>query len=296
MIDQRHALGRHAFVIKLVVAEQILPSQLPHGGVVGDAQERRQNLLSDFFREGLSFAHVFLPVAFRAVAKNLVEEHRGGASREQRRANGWVDNRRLDQPFQLLAHGRFGSVHGLVIRRFFRIHPVKVVIAVDVHPVGRLPLDKQFQPVAHLSELQLRPFAGHLQHVLRLRAEGHDGIDDGRRFAKGFRVRAHFGFPRRAVHVDGNLRRDGNVRLLAGKIRGLALDRFYLHFFSRLDLNQRFFGGAVLFVGFEPGGAAQHFGVVIHGHGHDRVVALYLPFPDLVGVIQLVAAGAHRNL
>jgi len=66
--------------------------------------------------------------------------------------------------------------------------------------------------------------------------------------------------------------------------------------FSRLDLNQRFFGGAVLFVGFEPGGAAQHFGVVIHGHGHDRVVALYLPFPDLVGVIQLVAAGAHRNL
>src|SRR5207253_8437686 len=52
--------------------------------------------------------------------------------------------------------------------------------------------------------------------------------------------------------------------------------------------------GAVLFVGFEPGGAAQHFGVVIHGHGHDRVVALCLPFRSEERRVGAVGADRSR--
>ena len=49
MLDQRNALRRNAFVIELVVAQQILPAEFFHCGVIGDAQEFRKNLLANLF-------------------------------------------------------------------------------------------------------------------------------------------------------------------------------------------------------------------------------------------------------
>ena len=87
MIYQRNALRGHALIIELVVAQQILHSQLPHRGVVGDAQKIGQNLLPNLLRKGLSFGYVFLPVPFRAMPEHFMEENRRRAPGQQSRTN-----------------------------------------------------------------------------------------------------------------------------------------------------------------------------------------------------------------
>ena len=295
VVHQRHALRRHALIIELVVPQQIFPAQLLHRRVVHNAQETRQDFFSNFFRKRLSLSHIFLPVPLGTVPKNFVEKDRGRAPGQKRRAHGRIVDGCFNQPFQFLAHGRFRGIHGFVVRRLLRIHPVKVVIPVDVHPVRRFALDEQLEPVANLPVLQLRALAAHLQNVLRLRAEGDNGIDNRRRFPKRFGVRPHFRFPRRAIHADGNLRSDVNARLLAGKVRRVALGRFHFHFFPGPDFDQRLFCSAVLFVRFKPNGPAQHFGVVIQGHGHAGAAALHLPLTHFVRIVQVITSRADRD-
>src|SRR5437879_12733973 len=102
VIHQSDALCRHPLIIELVVAQKILRSESPHRSIVADAQKFRQNLFSDFFREGLPLGYVFLPVPFGAVAEDFVEKGRGGPGRHERRAYGRIVDRRRDQPSKFL--------------------------------------------------------------------------------------------------------------------------------------------------------------------------------------------------
>ena len=79
------------------------------------------------------------------------------------------------------------------------------------------------------------------------------------------------------------------------KIGRAALFRLNFHFLAGLDLDERLGGGAVLLIGFQPDGAAQHFGIVVEwgicaGAAVWRRSAIHL-----VRVIEFVAAGAHGN-
>src|SRR5208337_2923314 len=79
VIHQYHALRRHTFVVKLVVAQQILVAQLLHGRVINDADELREDRFAYFFREGLAFIDVFLAMALGSMPENFVEEDGGSA-------------------------------------------------------------------------------------------------------------------------------------------------------------------------------------------------------------------------
>ncbi len=295
MVHQSYAVRPHALIVIFVVAQQIRLAQLAHRRVVHDAQKRRQNLLPHFFREGLPFRDVLLPVAFRAMAKHFMEKHRGGAPGQQRGTHRrLVDGCGL-QPFQLLAHGGFRGIHRLVVRRVRGLHPIKIVVAVQVHAVRRLALYKQLQPVANLPELQLRSFAGHVIGVLRLRRKRHDGIDHRGRIAKRLGVRAHFFFPRFAVQRERIFRPDISMWLLVRKIRRAALRRFDLDFFARFDLDQRFRRGLILLVGLQPDGPPQNLLIIIDWHRRARPAVLRLPLADFVGVVQVIASRAHGN-
>jgi len=120
----------------------------------------------------------------------------------------------------------FRGIDRLVTRRVFGVDPIEIVVAVNVHPVGRLALDEQLQAVANFAELELRSFAGHLKRVFRLGAEGHNGINDGRRIAKRLWYRRALFLPRLAIHGNGNLWADVRVRLFAGKNPARGLPRF----------------------------------------------------------------------
>src|SRR4029077_5684463 len=96
-------------------------------------------------------------------------------------------------------------------------------------------------------------------------------------------------------HINGDLWTDVGVRLFTRKIGGLAFGRFYFHFFAGFDLDERLRRGLVLLVGFQPDGAPQHFGVVIHRHGGAWATIGLLALTDFVRVIQRVTPGAHGN-
>src|SRR6266851_4099408 len=294
VIHQRHALRRHPFIVELVVAQKVLLPELFHRRIVSNAQKFRQDLLADFFRKRLPFGHVFLTVAFGAMAKDFVEKYRRCAPRQQRRSNRRIVDGRGDQSFQLLAHRRFCRVHRFVVRCVLGVYPIKIVVAVDVHSVRRLALDEQLQPVANLSVLQLRPFAGYLIRVLRLRRERHDGIDDRRRFAKRLGIRTDSLLPRFAVHRDRNLRPDRNVRFFPRKIRRSPFRRFYFYFLARLDLDQRFGCGPVLLVGLQPDRPPQHLSIIVDRYWRARSTALLLPLADLVRIVQRVRSRPNR--
>src|SRR5271165_7617874 len=85
VVHENHALCRYTFVVKLVVAQQVLVTQLLHGGVVNDAEEFREDGFAYFFREGLALIDVLLAMALGAMSENFVEEDGGSAAREQRR-------------------------------------------------------------------------------------------------------------------------------------------------------------------------------------------------------------------
>src|SRR6266853_2521553 len=90
VIHERHTLRRHAFIIELVVSQQVLFPELFPCCVVSNAQKFRQDLLAYFLRKRLPFGHVFLTVAFGAMAEDFVEKYRRGASRQQRWSDGWI--------------------------------------------------------------------------------------------------------------------------------------------------------------------------------------------------------------
>src|SRR5579864_2303613 len=99
MIDERYALRWNAFVVELVVAEQIFFPKLFHGGVVHDAQKTGQDWLADFLRKGLAFGGVFLTVAFGTVAKDFVEKDGGSAAGQERWSNRRLVDRGFDEAF-----------------------------------------------------------------------------------------------------------------------------------------------------------------------------------------------------
>src|SRR5208282_503614 len=144
-------------------------------------------------------------------------------------------------------------------------------------------------------KLQMRAFGVQLHDVFRLRGKRDDGVDDRGGLPEVSRIVAHFLFPRLAIDGERNPRPRVGLRLFARKIRRAALLGLYVHFLAGLYLDQRFGGGAVLFVGFQPDRAAQHLGIVVE-RGIDAGAAVWRRSAiDLVSVIEFVAAGAHRN-
>src|SRR5712692_4027332 len=96
VINQDDAMGSHAFIVIFVISEQIGRSEFAHGGVVNNAQERRQNLLAHFFREGLAFRYVFLAMPFCAMAEYFMEEDRRRTAGQESWAYGRLVDRRND--------------------------------------------------------------------------------------------------------------------------------------------------------------------------------------------------------
>src|SRR5208283_5418008 len=68
----------HTFIVKLVVAQQVLIAQLLHGRVIHDAEEIREDRFAHLFGKRLAFVDVFLAMALGAMSENFVEEHGGG--------------------------------------------------------------------------------------------------------------------------------------------------------------------------------------------------------------------------
>ncbi len=106
--------------------------------------------------------------------EHFMEENRGSATGEKRGTCIGFDQRRSYESFEFLAEDLSFGEHSLVVGSVRRIRPVKIIITVDVHPIGRFALDKQFQPVMNLAELQARPFAVGLILIFSKRAECDD--------------------------------------------------------------------------------------------------------------------------
>src|SRR5215472_18608864 len=156
MIDEHHALPRHTFVVVLEIPQQILFAELLHRWIIHDAQEVRQDWLVDLLRECLPLIYILLTMAFRAVSENFMKENRCRPAREQGGPYHRFIERRHDQPFHLFPQLGRRRIHRLVIWRLARVHPVEVVVPVDVHPVARLALNEKLEPVTYLAKLQLR--------------------------------------------------------------------------------------------------------------------------------------------
>src|ERR1700721_1366980 len=178
MIDERYSLRGNTFVVELVVTEEVFLSEPLHRGVVHDAQKTRQDGFANFFGKRLSFRGIFLAMTFGAMAKNFMEKDGSGSASQKGRSNRRLVDGRDDKPFELLAHGRLGGKHSFVVGRVPRIHPIEIVVAIDVPTVRRFALDEQLEAVADLANLQLSAFTGNLQTVLRLGRKRHNGIDD----------------------------------------------------------------------------------------------------------------------
>ena len=99
VLHQRHALRRHALIIELVVAQQVLLAEFSHRRVVGNAQKFRKDLLAHFFRKRLPLGHIFLSMAFSAMPEDLVKKYRRCASCQQSRPHGRIIDGRGDQSF-----------------------------------------------------------------------------------------------------------------------------------------------------------------------------------------------------
>jgi hypothetical protein len=79
ILNNLYANSRHALVVVLVPSPEIHAVEGTLGGIVGDAEEFGQDLLVDFFGEGLSFLLATLAVALQPVSEHFVEKYCGGA-------------------------------------------------------------------------------------------------------------------------------------------------------------------------------------------------------------------------
>src|SRR6185437_2313368 len=102
MVNQRYVLRRNSFIVERIISEQNLAIDFFCRGIVAYRNEIRQDLLADLAGEGLPFADVFLAETFETMAKNFVEENRGGASGEQRWSSERLDEWRLLQRSDLI--------------------------------------------------------------------------------------------------------------------------------------------------------------------------------------------------
>jgi len=167
VIDQDGLLPNHAFVVILVVTEQVLIAEFLARGIVDDAEKVGKNGLADFLGERLTFVHVFLAMAFGAVPKNFVEEHGGGATGQERRTNGWIVERRDNEAFHFFADLSGSRKDGFVVGRIGRIDPIEILITVDVHAIAGFALNKKLEAVANLAILELGAFGSELDGVFR---------------------------------------------------------------------------------------------------------------------------------
>src|SRR6266700_722984 len=81
-----NGFARNTLVVVPIPAIQIDSGDLFHGGVEGDRQELREDLLAHGFREGLSLALVFLAMSLNSVAEDLMEEDTRSFAGEDRRS------------------------------------------------------------------------------------------------------------------------------------------------------------------------------------------------------------------
>ena len=144
--------------------------------------------------------------------------------------------------------------------------------------------------------LQLCPFRVHQVRILRKRGERHDRIQNVRRFAECFCVRADFFFPRFPVQRERCLRLNRFVRLLMRKIRSTPFQSVGFYFLAGANLDQRFRGSAILIVRLQPNRASHDFLIVVYGNCRSRPAAWHLPLAYFVRVIQRVGSRSNRHL
>jgi hypothetical protein len=82
VLDDLDTKSRHALVVVLVPAPEVDTIEGALGGIVGDAEEFRQDLLVDLLGEGLSFLLPALAVSFQPMAEHFVEKHCGRSPRK----------------------------------------------------------------------------------------------------------------------------------------------------------------------------------------------------------------------
>ena len=104
VFDYCHPSAFHALIIKSVIAEKFRPVDFLQCRIGIYGQEIRQHRLIYFFLEGLGFIFILLPLAFDAVAKNLVEENRARPTRKNRRTGVRFSQRGLVQGHKSLDH------------------------------------------------------------------------------------------------------------------------------------------------------------------------------------------------
>src|SRR5581483_4597305 len=74
----------YAFVIVIVVADQIGSLVLADGGIKVDADETGKHFLPQHLGECLTFRNILLTVSFYAMSKDLVKENSGSTAGENR--------------------------------------------------------------------------------------------------------------------------------------------------------------------------------------------------------------------
>src|ERR1019366_10406642 len=80
----RYTAGLDALVVVGVGTGQIGIGQAAGSGVEENRKLLGENRLADFLLEGLSVVGLLLPLAFHAMAEDLMEEDTAGAAREDR--------------------------------------------------------------------------------------------------------------------------------------------------------------------------------------------------------------------
>ena len=230
------------------------------------------------------------------MAEHFVEKNRRSSSRQHRRPHTRLVQRRFHQALHFFCQRSARRSHSLITGRIFRVHPVEIVVALDIHSIRCLALDEKFQPVMDLPALQLRPLCIHQVRILRERRKRHDRIQNRRRFPELFRIRPHSFFPWLPVQRERHFRLDRLVRLLVRKIRRVAFRRIRFHFLARPDFDQRFRRRAILTICFQPNSPPHNFRIIIDGNSRAGTAAWHSLFPHFVRVVQRVRSRSNRNL
>ena len=72
------------------------------GRIESDGKEIGQNFFADAFGEGLAFGFVLLPMAFDAMAEDLVEEDAGRAAGKDRGSDKWLGSGAVGERFHVV--------------------------------------------------------------------------------------------------------------------------------------------------------------------------------------------------
>ena len=249
-------------------------------------------MFADFAGESLPFVDVFLAETFGAMPEDLMKEHGGSASGEQRRTGVRINQRSFIESLGLRNHGLDSREDNFIVRSILRVEPIEIGVAIDVHSIRGFALDVELEAVMHLAKGELGTFGIHLVLIHSQRSESRDRIEDFGRFTEGGGVLANFFFPGLAIYFNFDVRSDGDVGLFAREIGSVTFGGLNLNLLAGFDFDQGFSGGPILAVGFAPDFATQHRNVIINDHTGSWAGPAGLAVGELVGVIELIGSDA----